>query len=59
MQIPLDNSPRCEFMEPHADYDFYNSHLASFMHTSQISFHAGPYRALYFERNSPSSLVIT
>ena len=27
VKIPLDNSPWCEFMESHADSDFYNSHL--------------------------------
>lgn len=38
VQIPLDNSPWCEFMESHKDYDFYKS--LSFMLTSQISLHA-------------------
>ena len=32
VQIPLDSSLWCEFMEPCAVYDFYNSHLASCIH---------------------------
>lgn len=32
VQIPLDSSLWCEFMEPRAVYDFYNSHLASCIH---------------------------
>ena len=31
-QIPLDNSPRCEFMELHEGHDFYNGPLVSCIH---------------------------
>lgn len=43
--IPLEGSPCCEFMKPHAACDSHNPHLVGFRQTSQIFLHAGPKRA--------------